>query len=109
MAEICKLCGVAHQPGPEMLAGPEPEAENIQMMIGDDHAAQTFLICSTAQGIAIERLLRNVAGEPVKCRGCEALIYWVTHKNGKRAPYTAAALNHFINCPAAAQFGKGRA
>lgn len=87
MAEICPLCGLAHGQS-------------------EDGDLVTLVACSAEQGFAMGRLLRAIAGEPVKCRGCEAAIYWVTHKNGKRTPYTAAGLNHFIDCPAAAQFGK---
>ncbi len=63
--------------------------------------------CVDAQSSAMQVLLGHIAGLPVPCRGCQAPIYWVTHKNGKRTPYTPAGLNHFIDCPAAAQFGKG--
>ena len=38
-------------------------------------------------------------------------IYWIKHKNGKVAPYTEEALNHFIDCEKAKDFkvtGKGR-
>lgn len=87
MAEMCEHCSL---PMAAHLAG--------------DRAG-----CTGAQASVVVALLGNIAGAPVKCRGCEALVYWVTHKNGKRAPYTAAGLNHFIDCPAAAQFGKGRA
>ena len=53
----------------------------------------------------IHRLLTQVGGES-KCRGCDAAIWWVVHRNGKKAPYTADALNHFADCPAAAKFRK---
>lgn len=52
----------------------------------------------------IETLLKNV-GDAGRCRGCQAPIYWVTHKrNLKPTPYTPEGLNHFIDCPAASQF-----
>lgn len=54
---------------------------------------------------AIGLLLRNV-GDPGQCRGCGAAIWWVTHRNWKKAPYTAAGINHFIDCPKAADFGR---
>lgn len=50
------------------------------------------------------RLLLAQVGEPGKCRGCGADIYWVVHRNGKRAPYTPHGLNHFADCPAAQNF-----
>ncbi len=60
--------------------------------------------CVDAQSGAMEKLLGLIAGSPVPCRGCRASVYWVTHKNGKRAPYTVAGLNHFVDCPAAKEF-----
>lgn len=50
-------------------------------------------------------LLNNI-GDAGHCRGCSAAIYWVTHKNGKKTPYTLEGLNHFADCPAAARFKK---
>ncbi len=61
--------------------------------------------CYGAQSAAMRTLLTNI-GDPGKCRGCSAEIFWVTHKNGKKTPYTPAGLNHFVDCPAAKQFGK---
>jgi len=52
------------------------------------------------------RRLLNLIGDRSTCKGCGAEIWWVTHRNGRRAPYTAEALNHFADCPAAAQFKK---
>ena len=37
---------------------------------------------------------KGTAGVP----GCGATIWWVRHANGKRAPYTADAMNHWIDC-----------
>lgn len=57
--------------------------------------------------VALEHL-----GAPARCRGCNREIWWVTHANGKRAPYTEEALNHFIDCPERDSFrtnGKGKA
>ena len=51
----------------------------------------------------IERLFKNIA-DPGICRGCGAAIFWVTHKNGRKTPYTASGLNHFIDCPKAKEF-----
>lgn len=55
----------------------------------------------------ISKLLANI-GDPGTCRGCQAPIYWVRHKNGKAVPYTATGLNHFIDCSAAARFKKAK-
>lgn len=57
---------------------------------------------STAEA-RLEHLLRQV-GEPGHCRGCGAPVYWVTHRNQKRVPYTMAGLNHFADCKAADRF-----
>ena len=54
--------------------------------------------------VRIKALLRDIAGEPKKCRGCDALLYWVTHANGRRAPYTEEAVKH--DCPNARSFHK---
>lgn len=51
----------------------------------------------------IKKLLAQV-GEEARCRGCQTPIWWVTHRNGRLAPYTAAGLNHFADCPRAADF-----
>jgi hypothetical protein len=54
----------------------------------------------------IAKLLANV-GDKGQCRGCGAEIWWITHnKSGKKVPYTPEGLNHFADCPAAAQFKK---
>ena len=42
-------------------------------------------------------LLKNV-GDSGTCRGCGLPIFWVTHKNGKKAPYDFDGLNHFGSC-----------
>lgn len=51
----------------------------------------------------IKRLLSQV-GEPGRCKGCGAPIWWVVHRNGRRAPCTEQGLNHFADCPQAGQF-----
>lgn len=62
-------------------------------------------------GLAIDKLYRQriqhlleQIGEPGKCRGCGMDIYWVQHKNGKKAPYNLNGNNHFMDCPAAERF-----
>lgn len=55
----------------------------------------------------IRKLLNQIGAEMAVCRGCQAQIWWVTHANGKRAPYTQDALNHFADCPKAGEFRKG--
>lgn len=46
----------------------------------------------------LDHLLRQV-GEPSHCRYCQAPVYWVTHRNGTRTPYTMEGLNHHVDCP----------
>lgn len=58
--------------------------------------------CVAAQAAAIRKLLL-LTGRMESCK-CGALIYKVTHLNGKTAPYTEAGLNHFIDCPNAGEF-----
>jgi uncharacterized protein with PIN domain len=55
----------------------------------------------------VRDLLSRVALEVRPCRACGMKLYFVTHTNGKVAPYTADAVNHFINCPKASQFKRG--
>lgn len=54
-------------------------------------------------------LLLSLVGDQSICKGCGAGIWWVQHRNGKRAPYTSEGLNHFIDCPQAQRFKKARA
>lgn len=51
-------------------------------------------------------LLLNQIAESSHCKGCGVRIWWVTHRNGRKAPYTDTGMNHFIDCVAAAQFKK---
>ena len=51
----------------------------------------------------IERLF-GLIGSKAACRGCGREICWIKHSNGKKAPYTFEALNHFIDCPNAKDF-----
>lgn len=57
------------------------------------------------------RKLLIAVGEDGVCRGehCDAEIIWVVHANGRRTPYTAEGLNHFIDCPDRDGFRKRRA
>lgn len=59
--------------------------------------------CVDAQSRTIKRLFELI-GNQALCKGCDAAIYWVEHRNGKRVPYTSAGVNHFINCSEAARF-----
>ena len=53
----------------------------------------------------IDRLLVAI-GDTGRCSGCNATIVWVVHKNGRKAPYDADAVNHFVSCPNRDQFRK---
>jgi hypothetical protein len=64
--------------------------------------------CIQAQRDAMQRLLKQLAFEVRPCKACGAQLYMVTHVNGKKAPYTVAGLNHFIDCPEAEQFARAR-
>ena len=52
----------------------------------------------------IARLMKTIGADVGVCRGCNARVYWVTTRNGKKAPFTAAGLSHFADCPAAERF-----
>jgi len=61
---------------------------------------------------ALQAMVRNTSsllkqiGNPGRCSGCNAAIWWVTHRNGKPVPYTGVGLNHFADCPARSRFKK---
>lgn len=50
----------------------------------------------------------NTVGDRALCKEatCRRPIWWVTHGNSNRAPYTDHAVNHFIDCPASRKFSK---
>lgn len=52
------------------------------------------------------RTLLNRIGNYTKCPACQTEMWWVTHKNGKKAPYTVEAVVHFNECKAAEGFGQ---
>ena len=56
----------------------------------------------------IEQLLKNVAEERRPCRLCGAQLYMVRHWNKRLAPYTESGLNHFVDCPHADKFKRGK-
>lgn len=79
---VCPVCELPH-----------PEGSDARM-------------CVNALQSKLRALLKAVGDEGV-CSACLAPIIWVVHRNGKRAPYTLAGLNHFADCPAAERFRKG--
>lgn len=58
--------------------------------------------------LAAERLVLAV-GERGVCASpnCRQEIWWIVHRNGKRAPYNADGINHFVTCIDAPRFKKG--
>ena len=54
------------------------------------------------------RTLLNRIGNYTKCPACQTEMWWVTHKNGKKAPYTIAGVVHFNECKAAEGFGQSQ-
>lgn len=54
---------------------------------------------------AVEPLLKQIA-DIRPCSRCQQPIAWVTHKNGKKAPYTNWGHTHFADCPNADEFRK---
>jgi hypothetical protein len=74
-------------------------------LVADEELIGRLEECIRAQGRTTRMLLMNTA-RPDKCRGCEAEIFWVRHLNGRSTPYTSAGVNHFVNCPKAADFKK---
>lgn len=73
-----------------------------------DHTVQLRdVYCLPAMEKAMTALLKNV-GQLGTCRGCNAPVVWVRHANNKPTPYTTEGLNHFVNCPKAGEFGKGK-
>lgn len=55
-----------------------------------------------------ERLFK-IIGMPDKCKSCDAPIIWIVNpKTGKPMPYTPEGLSHFVDCPDAEKFRRGR-
>lgn len=52
----------------------------------------------------VEKLIRLVAETVRPCKACGVMIAMVRHSNGRLAPYTLDAINHFANCEFADQF-----
>ena len=59
--------------------------------------------CVDTQAHAMKTLM-GLIGDKGLCSGCNAEIYWVKHRNGKRAPYTPSGMNHFLDCKEALRF-----
>lgn len=55
---------------------------------------------------ATMRAILNRVGDVTRCKDCDQTIWFVPTKHGRRAPYTAAGLNHFADCPGAGSFRK---
>jgi hypothetical protein len=48
----------------------------------------------------------RVLSQRAPCRGCDAEIYWVTTKNGKKMPMNHDGIPHWKTCPKAKDFRK---
>lgn len=55
----------------------------------------------------MSQLLKNV-GDFGVCRGCNDPIVWLTHRNGKKTPYSLDGRNHFVACVARERFKGGK-
>lgn len=82
---ICPYCRLPHEPPPGTIVG----------RMGEN--------CAQAQAETMKRLIDQI-GRQATCDGCERVIYWITHRNGKATPYTSQGMNHFIDCPARDRF-----
>lgn len=60
--------------------------------------------------MAVARVIRRtlaIIGEEGVCDSCRAKIWFITNpKTGKKAPYSANGVNHFVDCPHADQHRK---
>lgn len=93
MAETCLGCHLVHA----NTVRPDSETPEIDQLQD----------CVAAQKLAMLALLKRIA-DGKRCEGCGALIYMVRHSLGQVAPYTAAGLNHFVDCPARDQFKRSK-
>jgi hypothetical protein len=60
------------------------------------------LISAAAEKLVLAIGERGVCSSPA----CREEIWWIIHRNGRRAPYNRDGVTHFATCPAAAQFRK---
>ena len=83
---------------------PYERAERVARMVEPENLS---LEIQVAIQQALHELLEKV-GQRGTCRGCGTEIFWVRHKtSGKLVPYSCrSSLNHFIDCPRAAEFRK---
>lgn len=55
---------------------------------------------------SFQELYRHLGFDQSQCRGCRRTIFWATHANGKRVPYTVDGVNHFVDCKQRGMFKK---
>lgn len=55
-----------------------------------------------------DKLAIPVGAEPRRCKGCQALIYFVHNHNNRITPVNLDGMPHHVTCPKAAQFRKAR-
>ncbi len=99
MPETCETCRLAHPPA-------EIPDELTDVMEKHFRRAEA---CIVAQAGAMLWMLEHI-GKKGTCDGptCGAPIYWVTHTNGRKTPYTPAGLNHFVDCPDRDRFKRSK-
>jgi hypothetical protein len=74
-----------------------------------------MMMSSTAQIEEVERQRRRLveqhhrvlkavatlvhsAGRQDVCKRCRAMVYWITHRNGRPSPYNVDGTRHLANC-----------
>lgn len=67
-------------------------------VIRDDHEDPAARYAAAIRS-EMRRFLETL-GTPARCKGCEVIIYWVLHRNGRRTPYSQDGVNHWQDCAA---------
>lgn len=87
------------------LSTPEPPHAEVVAAIDDVLEKRQPVICDACRNLGNNiKLLLSAAGDRARCRGCGQEIFWLTHRNGKKAPYDPDGANHFSSCKRADDF-----
>ncbi|HEY6991138.1 MAG TPA: hypothetical protein VH369_22265 [Bryobacteraceae bacterium] len=89
--------------GPAGAAGENAGKEPVESTTTVGSSPRSSVRPSTLEERVVE-LLERIATSIRPCRACGVTLYFVGHTNGKLAPYTADASNHFLHCPKASEF-----
>jgi hypothetical protein len=89
--------------GPAGAAGENAGKELVESTTTVGSSPRSSVRPSTLEERVIE-LLERIAVRTRPCVACGVKLYFVGHTNGKVAPYTADAVNHFLHCPKASEF-----